>query len=431
MLHSEFHYLLIKALMGNFTDDICVAVHPFTRQSEGKEVVIGRLDTAVFLVLPSDAIELLDYLALGKTVGEAQSLYQQKYGKVPDLENLLDILESKGFVRPLANDRAAESYIVIKTTSNLGNAKSAAVRFHFANFPQSLAQRLTSRRVLTSCGILVGFALTAIAVDPSIVPGWDAYFFRENLTLMRLVLLLIGYFTLFLHEMAHLVAARAVGVSSRLGIGNRMWYLVAETDMTGIWGIPRNLRYLPFLAGSLLDATSASVLTLIFFAQSHGWLMLHPVVFQLGQAMLLTYLMRLLWQCYLFVRTDFYFVIANFFRCKSLMKDTEVYLRNQLARIWRSIRPVNQSHIPVAEMRVIRWYALLWLVGRIAALGSLIFISMPLVWHYFLAIFTVLSAGYQANPYAFLDALLMGLLIFTPQGIGFGLWIRSFRTSQR
>lgn len=421
----------MKVLMSIYPGGARVAVYPFTRQFEGQEVMIGRSDTAVFLVLPSDAVELLDDLAKGKTVGEAQSLYQQKYGEVPDLEDLLDILEQKGFVQLYLKDKAAQSHSVIKTTSRLRTAKPTPVRFHFANFPRSLARRVFSHHILISCGVLIGLALVAIALDSSIVPGWNAHFFKENFTLMRLVLLPINYFTLFLHEMAHLVAARAVGVSSRLGISNRMWYLVAETDMTGIWAVPRNQRYLPFLAGSLLDATSAAVLVLVLFAQDYGWVMLHPVVFQLSRAMLLTYLMRLLWQCYLFIRTDFYFVIANFFRCKSLMKDTEVFLCNQLARICRSIRRVDQSHIPVGERGVIRWYALLWLLGRIAALCSLLFITIPLLWHYYLMIFAVLNAGYQANPYAFIDGLLMAFLILAPQGFGFWLWIRSFRILQR
>ncbi|MGI2906869.1 hypothetical protein [Tolypothrix sp. VBCCA 56010] len=417
--------------MGQYTGDMLVAVYPFTRQSEGEEVVIGRTDTAVFLVLPSDAVELLDYLADGKTVAQVQSLYQEKYDEVPDIEELLDFLERKGFVHPLKKDEVAQTDVAMNAAFVSSFEKPTQLRFHFANFPRSLAQRLFSRPVLISCGVLIGLALLAIALQPSIVPGWGAHFFQKNLTLMRLVLIAMSYLVLFLHEMAHLIAARAVGVSSRMGISNRLWILVAETDMTGVWAVPRNQRYLPFIAGPLLDAVSASVLTLLLFAHSHAWLVLPPVIFLLSRAMLLTYLLGLLWQCYFFVRTDFYYVIANFFRCKSLMKDTEVYLRNQLARFIRSVGKVNQSHIPAFERRVIRIYAILWLVGRIAAFGILIFISIPLMWHYYLAVFGVLSAGYYASPYAFIDALLMLLLVFTPRGIGFWLWIRSFRIAKR
>jgi hypothetical protein len=269
--------------------------------------------------------------------------------------------------------------------------------------------------------------LISITINPYIIPGWDAFFFQDNSTIKTLFLIFFSYLTLFLHEMAHLIAARAVGVSCRMGISNRMWYLVAETDMTGVWRIPRNQRYLPYFAGAILDATLASFVILSLFVHNQRWLALHPLVFELARAMLLIYLTRLVWQCYLFVRTDLYFVISNFFRCKNLMKDTEVYLLNQVARIIPSIKRVDQSHIPVAERQFIRVYAVLWLVGRSVAISYLIFITIPLTWHYLFQAYKVLSAGYAANPSAFLDTLLMIFLIFIPEVIGFWLWVRSFR----
>ncbi|MHC5825494.1 MAG: hypothetical protein ACYT04_59000, partial [Nostoc sp.] len=271
--------------MGHYTADILVTVYPFTRQSEGEEVVIGHPDTNVFLALPEEVVELLDYLASGKTVGEVQSIYYQKYGEVPDMDHLLGFLEQKGFVQPLIEGKRDHSVTAIKTTN-------LPVSFHFANFPQPLAQKLFSRPALISCGIIISLALAAIAIEPSVIPGWDAFFFRKHVTLMLLILTLIGFVTLFLHEMAHLVAAKAVGVSCRMGFSNRMWVLVAETDMTGIWGVPSQERYLPFLAGSIVDVVSASVLTLVIFANSRGLIVLHPLVFQLGRAILLTYLLE-------------------------------------------------------------------------------------------------------------------------------------------
>jgi putative peptide zinc metalloprotease protein len=418
--------------MGKYTTETLVSVYPFTRQSEDTEIIIGRQDTSVFLVLPFDAVELLDYLIDGKTVGEAQSLYQEKYSEKPDLEELLEFLESKGFVYPLLNDRADNSDI-LNGTSQVSHSfsKQASIGFHFANFPQSLAQRIFSQKVLSSSGIIICLALITLAIEPAIIPRWDAIFFDENLTLMRLVLLVMGWIAIFLHEMAHLIAVRAFNISCRLGVSNRMWHLVAETDMTGIWALPRKQRYLPFLAGPLLDAVSSSVLILILFAQSRGWLLLHPVVIRFGRALLLLYLLQLLWQCYFFVRTDFYYVFANYFRCKSLMKDTEVFLRNQFSKFIRLIAYRDQSHIPVTEKRVIRTYAIIWLIGRIAAIGSLVLITVPLTWNYYLVVSRIISAGYKTNPYAFIDALLMLFLVFAPQILGFWLWIRSFKFSQR
>lgn len=412
-----------------------VSVYPFTRQLDGEDVVIGQSDTGVFLVLPPDAVELLDHLAAGKTVGQAQALYQEKYNEVPDLEDLLEVLESHGFVDlsthgKLTTERTELSLHFTESRS-ASDSRLRSSRYHFAQFPQPLAQQIFGRSALIVYGAIVGLALIAVTLDPSILPNWKAYFFNKNITLMLLLLTGLNVLAVFLHEMAHLIAARAVGVSCRLGISHRLWILVAETDMTGIWNVPRNYRYLPFLAGPLLDAVSASILLLVLFAQKQGWLSLYPVVLQLAQMMVLTYLLSLLWQCYFFLRTDFYYVIANFFRCRSLMKDTRIFVRNQVSRVVRRGRVIDQSNIPKAEMRVIRCYSIVYVLGRIAALSSLILIGLPVMWNYIHLLGSTWSAGYQANPAAFVDATVMGLLFFGFQGTGFCFWLQSLRRQRK
>lgn len=404
--------------MSNYLANSRVAVYPFTRQIEGEEIIIGRPDRSVFLVLPADAVELLNDLADGNTVGQAQSLYVEKYREVPDLQELLDYLERQGFVRPL------EDGLFVPSSTNPTSARS-----HFENFPQSLARRLFSRSVLVGCGVLIALALASVVINPSIIPGWKAQFFQQNTTLMLLALTALDWVTLSLHEMTHLIAARAVGVSARMGLSHRLWILVAETDITGVWSVPRHQRYLPFLAGPLLDAVSASVLILVLFSESYGWVMIHPIMFQLGRALLFTYLLRLVWQSFFFLKTDLYYVFSTYFGCRNLMSDTKVFLRNQTKWFMRSKRMVDQSHIPAVEMRVIRYYALLWVVGRFAALCSLVFVSLPLMWNYFLVFCKALlsSVLYKANPYAFFDALILGLLFFGPQVAGLWLWMRSIQ----
>jgi hypothetical protein len=415
----------------NYAAHTRVTVYPFSRQVEGEEVIIGNPDTATFLVLPTDAVALLDDLSKGKTVGEVALAYQRKHGEVPDLDNLLDILERKGFVQSTAEQRLYFGPARDQLQKRRLAKKPAPVRFHFENFPQPLAQRLCSRQVLLVCSLLISLALIATLHDPVILPSWDAHYFTHHLTLMQLLVMAIGYATVFLHEMAHLVAARAVGVSSRLGISHRLWYLVAETDMTGVWSIPRTHRYFTFLAGPLLDTVSASILILLLFAEHHRWIALHPIGLQLSRAMLLTYLLRLLWQCHLFVRTDFYYVIATIFRCKNLIKDTEIFLLNQLSRLMPAVKPVSQIHIPPRERRFIRWYAVLWLLGRLAAVYVLVSISLPLTWHYGLMIGHIWHGGFQAHPYAFIDALVLFWLYFLTQGIGLFLFLRSCFQSRR
>lgn len=388
-------------------------------------MIIGLPETATFLVLPAEAIEILDWLSEGKSVGEAQALYQDRHGELPEMEEFLGALERDGFVRP--DTVESESAAVARPEP----VEPARVRFHFTGISQSFARRLMSPFVLAAGGVLIALALVAIAVDPSILPGKYALFFSGDQLPLILLMFFVNAFTLFLHEMAHLIAARAEGVSSRLGFGNRLWTLVAETDMSGIWGIARRQRYLPLLAGPLFDAISAALITLSLFAEVHGWVSLGPTTLKIVQATWLVYVLRLLWQCYFYVRTDFYYVIANFFGCKNLLGDTEALLWNQVARFTRRARTTDLSHISRQEMRAVRWYCVVWLAGRLMAFSVLALIQIPLLFRYVQSLVAHLSAGQSVNAQKLVGILVPLAIGAFPLGAGLLLWSRSLRTSKR
>ena len=410
--------------MGRFAAGTVVTVHPFTQHPDGDEVTIGNATQSTFLSLPADAVDLLSSLSEGHTVGETQARYAQKYGETPDMEDFLDYLESEGFVTLQVDDPAAD------TAHIQAQPAPAPRRYHFDGIPQSVAQRLCSRPVVLGCALLIALGLLLVGLDPALVPPPSIMVFKHNLTLMSLETSAFILATIFVHEMAHLIAARAAGVPSRMGIGTRLWVLVAETDMTGVWTAPRRQRYLAFVAGPLVDAVAASILVVVLFAGRHGWIDLAPWALLLCRVWLFTYFIRLIWQCFLFVRTDFYYVLATAFNCKSLMADTETYLHNRLARFIPSLQTVDQSRIPVRERRVIQWYALIWLSGRACAFGALVFITLPILWGYVLEIGGILFGGHSTR-YAVVDVLLWSTLAAVVQGSGLVLWIRSVVQARR
>lgn len=400
--------------MSRYTEDAHVEVVSFSRQPEGEEVVIGRLEAGSFLALPADAVEVLDDLADGKTVGEARALYRERHGQIPDLEDFLVLLEAKGFIRAAA-------------TSSFGGPDRAVAptrRNHFESISRETAQRIFSPEIVRLSLFCVALGMTAAVLDPRILPDRYSLYFERHQTLSAFTLFFLGYLAVFLHEMGHLVAARAVGIGSRMSISNRLWVVVVETDLTGLWSIPKRDRYLPLLAGALIDAVSASILLLILFAVQHGWIGMPVTLLRLLRALTFLYFMRLLWQCFFFVRTDFYYVIAGTLNCRNLLGDTEVFLRNQLAR-WGLSTATNQSHIPSTEAWVIRAYAPVWLAGRLLALGILFFVTLPVSFRYLVGVMRTLGAGFSGHRYSFVDAIAMTLFTLVPLGVGIALWVRN------
>ncbi|WP_257452477.1 hypothetical protein [Archangium lipolyticum] len=406
-------------MMSRYSSESRVHVERFQRITEGDEVIIGRPEVGAFIALPPEALELLDLLASGKRVREAEVLYEEKHGEKPSTEELLVALEARGFVHPAEGQAAAPGPVASERST------AVPVRHHFARFPERLARLLFGRVALWLHGLLITLGVLALISTPSLVGTTRELAPSQHFSLTLLVLMGLGLLTTFIHEMAHLVAARAVGVGSRLGIGHRLWMVVAEADLSGLWLVERRARYLPLLAGPLVDLTSAAGLVLVLFAEARGWVLLSPWMHYLCQGAFFMYLFRLLWQCYLFVRTDFYYALANLLGCKSLMQDSEALLRHRLGRLLgRREQPSPLADLPAREARFVRLYAMVWLLGRLAALTVLLTLQLPFLIGFVSGLHQALTSA-DSTRYSVTDALLVSGLTILGLVIGLGLWLKS------
>jgi putative peptide zinc metalloprotease protein len=397
--------------MSQFSHSSRVAVRPIALQHDGNSVTLGDLERQVFLTVPAEAMLILSALQDGRTVGEAAALYEREHGVTPDAEGFLDALSAEGLVSPW-QDGAAPAAHAPHAEPRLGRISPA------------LARRLVGMPTLVACALLVAAAIAIVWADPDVLPGIGVLVFRHDVALLGGAMFVITSLGIAVHELGHLLVARASGVPARLGFGHRLWVLVAETDMTGMWMAPKRRRYLAFLAGPISDATSAATLVGVLLAQHRGWIDLSPSMAQLAGAVFYSYLLRLLWQCFVFVRTDFYYVLATALDCKSLLADTEDLLRNRLAAVRRKpVVTIDQSAIPPREMRAVRAYAVVWLAGRALAVATLVFISVPLLAQYAVEILRGVE-GHDTE-YGTVDLVVIAVVGIAVQGAGLVLWIRS------
>jgi putative peptide zinc metalloprotease protein len=410
--------------MNSYKQDAVVDVRPFTQQRDGDEVIIGLPEAGVFFVVEPEAAEMLQELASGKNVGEVLETYQRKHGEKPDLDDFLTLLEAKGLIGAPGQSSFADR-------ERLETQDESRRHYHFSTFPESIARLLFGKPALIIAISLIVWAIAAVISDHTLAPVPANLVFKDHLTLTWTILVILNVSAVFIHEMAHVIAARAAGAQSRIGIGNRLWYLVAETDMTGLWALPKRKRYVPFLAGMLCDGVCASLLILLLSSQHADLVARYPFLARLMRAMTFTYFMAIVWQFFLFVRTDLYFVLATALNCRNLLADTEVFLKNQLARFTSRIGPQDQSHIPPSERKVIRCYSGVWIAGRVCAILTALWATIPVSVGYWHILSSVISQGYQANRTGFVDGIVLTLYFLVPTVAGCVLWVRSFAHGAR
>lgn len=392
--------------------DSAPQVLAYSVQPDGDDFIIGSVARGSFLSVPAEVVEILRAFEAGHGPEQVRRDYLQKHGETPDLDDLVQVLTAHGI---LADPAAAG-------VADAAPAKPAK-RYHFEWITPPVARLIWNRYTLGLMALTVAAALLVLLWQPALLPGWRAFYFPQDTASQVLGLMLLGMASTFLHEMGHLTAARAAGVSCRFSIGNQLWFVVWYTEMNGIWALPRNRRYLPILAGPLVDLVSAALIVLLLAAAAHYAWPLPALTRNILSALLFLYIVRIIWQCYFFVRTDFYYAFSNLLGCKRLMQDTEDWLRNRWARLRGRAEKVDQAGLPAHERRMLPGYAAIWLLGRSVALGMLLFVQLPLLLSYLLLLFesTTAPAGSQGSS---ASALLAGLLFSTLLLAGLAMWVR-------
>lgn len=398
-----------------------ITVPAFAVQPDGEQAIIAHPDRGVFVRIPAEGLLILDRLAEGMAVAEVRRLEEQRTGSsAGEFDDFLAALSAEGFVLfELPGPGRAGGPPAPPGPGGPGPHAGPG-----RGWPsRSVAARLVSAPVLLGALCLVAAAVALICADPAVIPGPSALVFPHYLWAFCLGACPVVLAGLALHELGHLVAARAAGVPARIGVGRRLWWVVAETDMSSIWLAPRRQRYIAILAGPLIDAVSAAVLIDLLWLYRHGRLEMPTLAAQALGALLMIYLLRLLWQGFLFMRTDLYYVLATATGCANLHGDTEAFVHNLFRRARRAPALVDQSGILAAEMRVIRAYSAAWVFGRAAAGWMLFTVTLPVMWGYFTRLGPLLVGG--RSRYGVADGLTLICLPIALEVTGLVWWLRS------
>src|SRR5690242_11635903 len=179
-------------VMKTYLADHTITVFPFTQKPDGEETIIANAAHTAFLSLPTEAIDILHWLKEGKTVGEAQALYHEKYQELPDMDSFLELMESEGFITSNKAEQLDESGRHQIDSLSLSQARPRLRRqnAHFTFISEKLAKRIVCRPVLWFCVLCIVTGFLLVVIDPSLVPPPTVLVFKQNLTLMTIGFLL-------------------------------------------------------------------------------------------------------------------------------------------------------------------------------------------------------------------------------------------------
>lgn len=338
--------------------------HPLTYLDEGDEVVIGRRDIDSYGAFPPDGAALVRKLADGASPAAAAGWYRQVYGEAIDIDDFIATLRELELTRD----------------ENESIATTVAPRW------QRLGRVVFSPAAWISYAGIVTAAVVAVALRPELAPARSHLLFTEYLIVVSLVLLIGQLPLVMLHEFAHLLAGRRLGLRTTMRVDRRFYFVVIETSMDGLVTVPRRSRYLPILAGMLADVLVVAALVL---AAAVTW-QRAPLAARIALALVVTTLLRLLWQFYFFLRTDLYYLITTVRGCDDLHAAARQLLANRVNTVLgRTDRIMDETGWHPRDRRTAPGYVVLMVAGYLLLAYALVKIVVPVAW-------TVLSGAIRS-----------------------------------
>lgn len=372
-----------------------IRLHRLTMVTEDDGVMVGRPDIGSYALFPAEGAEALRMLDSGAPLGDVVAWFEQATGAELDVDDFLGALEELQFLLPD------------------GAEKPAPAPVHW----RRLGRWVFSWPAFALYCALTVAAAVAMTRDPSLRPSYHNVFFTHYLSLIPITLTALQIMCVLLHESFHALAGRRLGLPSTLRLGRRLYYLVAETRLDALLSVPRRRRYLPFLAGMMIDIVLISGLTLLAVAlRGHGIPRWCPA---LCLAVAFTCVLRVIWQFLFYLETDVYYVIATALRCADLQNAARFEIRTQYRRLLRRSPPHADAEWSDRDRTMARWYAPLIVAGYCFSLGSLIWAGIPTVAHFWSLIVSRFTGSHaptggilDAVSFVALTSLQVGLIVY-------------------
>ncbi|MFK9095148.1 hypothetical protein [Bacillus salipaludis] len=389
----------------SLTFDSHLLLVPLEIRKDKKHYVVEDKHSGEFYEMPEICIDAMQLIIDGESLGEIESLLKAKHPK-EDVD-LIDFAGQLLELQLIAEIDGVKIELKEKTKERLG----------FFWISPMIGKFFFNKASYFIYAVLFIVNMFLFITRPSLFPHYKDFFIFDLMILNIPAWLVLTFFLVLIHEFGHVLAMRAQNLPTRLEVGHRLFLVVLETDMSAVWKLPSKDRNVLYLAGLCFDTV---ILSLALFSQ---------LVFSSGSGIFLSIMnvvvldtfIRMVYQCCVYMKTDFYFVIENVSGCYNLMENAQQSLRK-----WFPFQKSNTTEDVVfdGERKTINIYSIFYLVGVVLTLILYLFFYIPQLLFTWKKILPGFSEGPDSLP--FWDATLFSMQILMVLGLLLYSWRKKY-----
>ncbi|MBY0098270.1 hypothetical protein [Mesobacillus maritimus] len=383
-----------------------VNLHPLIIRKDKRHYIVEDIATNEFYEMPEVCIDAITMLNQDREIIEVENVLKERYPA-----NDVDV---KSFIQDLLEIGLVSKVDGVDIPRN---EQKTVMQNGFAWIYPKLGGFFFNRYtiILYTCAFIGCIFL--FIWKPHLFPTYKDVFLFELMTSNILVFLSLTFVLVLIHEMGHVLAVRAEDLPTRIGVGHRLFFVVLETDMSRVWSLPNEKRERLYLAGMYFDSFVLffALLTQLVFENQ-------AIVVGISKMIVINTFFRILYQCCVYMKTDLYYVLENRSGCYNLMENGQSYLRR-----WAPFLPaVKTSQVFDGEERLVRPYAIFYLVGILLTIIILVFYNTPLIIHAGILIMPGFTE--PINSIQFWDATVFFLQFVIVFGLLGYSWLKKYKT---
>lgn len=362
-----------------------ITLYPLSIRKDKKHYIVEEPISGDFFELPEIGVDAIKRLEQGEELVTIEQALKNSY---PDEE--VDIID---FVEQLVDLGLVQEVDGVHVKKELSKSSSRSGGFLW--IPQSVGRLFFNGMMSKVYLLLLITNIIILILNPELFPHYKDIFLFDSMVLNILVYLSISLVLILIHEFGHILAIRSHELPAKLSIGNRLIFIVFETDLTQAWKLDPQKRNTLYLAGISFEQ-------IILFV-SFGVMLLFPNAGMTGilGIIVLDIFIKFIYQCCFYMKTDVYYVVENLTGCYNLMENGKIYLNSFVKKDRQDEK--NYKEIFQNEWNFIRLYSVFYIVGVVLTLVLAVMYFVPQLYYTYNTIYmNLLGAGDRA---AFWDAV--------------------------
>ncbi|MDQ1004844.1 putative peptide zinc metalloprotease protein [Neobacillus niacini] len=374
----------------NITLHSRIKLVPIKIRKDKKHYIVEDKLSSEFYEMPEVCIDAINLINQSERLEEIERVLKEKFKE--EEVNLLD------FAEQLLELDLIDSIDDMKVEKQQ-NQKD---KMGFLWISPKVGKFFFNKFTLPLYGAIFILNIVIFIMNPSLFPHREDIFVFDIMVGNVFLWLSFAFLFVLFHELGHILALRAQNLPTKLEVSHRMFFIVLTTDMSSVWKLTSKERNILFLGGLSFDSILlfVSLILQLLFPNGHWVLigLMHLAVFDV--------VLRMLFQCCIYMKTDLYFVFENVSGCYNLMENAKQTFRQKFL-LFKS--KSSEEVVFSGESKIVFIYSLFYFLGVILTVVLYFMYYIPEV----IYAAKKLLPGFQQPPTSLLfwDALVFSLQV--------------------